>query len=220
MSRLGYEEILNQVFLGIGLTPAEISTFFAGPAFLAWNRFGNAQGSWAPNSTTLPQQWLDREFALSKQVIARMVELGMTPVLPAFTGFVPEGITRARPNATVARGSEWNGFGGTYSNVTFLEPFDPLFSELQARLLGIQREVYGDVTDVYTLDQYNENTPFSGDVDYLRNTSKNTMDSLRAANPNAVWLMQVITSPSALFFSFFFFCLPFSDHPSPSLFCL
>ena len=40
-----------------------------------------------------------------------MVELGMTPVLPAFTGFVPEAITRVAPNATVVNGSEWNGFG-------------------------------------------------------------------------------------------------------------
>ena len=127
-----------------------------------------------------------------------MVELGMTPVLPAFTGFVPEAITRVAPNATVVRGSEWNGFGSTYSNDTFLEPDDPLFTTLQQKLVGIQKEVYGNVSSVYTLDQYNENTPFSGDTDYLRNISRDTMASLRAADPNAVWMMQVTTprSPS------------------------
>jgi alpha-N-acetylglucosaminidase len=192
-TRLGYEEILTQLFLGIGLTSDEIATFLSGPAFLSWNRFGNIQGTWTPANTTAPpfQTWSDREFTLSQQIIARMVDLGMRPVLPAFTGFVPENITRVRPNATVVRGSEWNGFGTTYSNVTFLEPDDPLFAELQARLVGIQKEVYGDVTDVYTLDQYNENVPFSGDTGYLANISRNTMDSLRSANPDAVWLMQV-----------------------------
>lgn len=115
----------------------------------------------------------------------------MTPILPAFTGFVPENITRVVPNATVVRGSEWNGFGTTYSNVTFLEPFDPLFDELQMKLVNIQKEVYGDVSNVYTLDQYNENTPYSGDTAYLRNISRDTMTSLRNANPDAVWLMQV-----------------------------
>lgn len=124
-----------------------------------------------------------------------MVDLGMTPVLPAFTGFVPEAITRVAPNATVVRGSEWNGFGSTYSNDTFLEPDDPLFTTLQEKLVGIQKEVYGNVSSVYTLDQYNENTPFSGDTDYLRNISRDTMASLRAADPNAVWLMQVLPSP-------------------------
>lgn len=115
----------------------------------------------------------------------------MTPVLPAFTGFVPEGISRVAPNATVVRGSEWNGFGTTYSNVTFLEPDDPLFSQLQATLISIQKEVYGSVSSVYTLDQYNENTPFSGDTDYLSHISRDTMASLRNADPNAVWMMQV-----------------------------
>jgi alpha-N-acetylglucosaminidase len=120
-----------------------------------------------------------------------MLDLGMTPILPAFTGFVPLEITRVAPNATVVRGSEWNGFGNVYSNVTFLEPFDPLFGELQGRLMRIQNEVYGSTGDVYTLDQYNENVPFSGEVEYLRNISRETMTSLRNANPNAVWLMQV-----------------------------
>jgi alpha-N-acetylglucosaminidase len=127
-----------------------------------------------------------------------MVDLGMTPVLPAFTGFVPEAITRVAPNATVVRGSEWNGFGTTYSNDTFLEPDDVLFTTLQEKLVGIQKEVYGNVSSVYTLDQYNENTPFSGDAYYLRNISRDTMASLRAADPNAVWLMQV---PSRLPFT-------------------
>jgi alpha-N-acetylglucosaminidase len=188
-----------------------MATFFSGPAFLSWNRFGNIQGSWTSSNTStssspLPQSWIDHEFLLSKQIVARMLDLGMTPVLPAFTGFVPEGITRVAPNATVVRGSEWNGFGEVYSNVTFLEPFDPLFGELQGRLLRIQREVYGETGDVYTLDQYNENVPFSGDTEYLRNISRDTMTSLRDANPNAVWLMQVLP-PS----------LPPSPPPSPAL---
>jgi alpha-N-acetylglucosaminidase len=40
------------------------------------------------------------------------------------------------------------------------------------------------------LDQYNENVPFSGEADYLRNISRDTMTSLRSADPDAVWLMQ------------------------------
>ena len=188
--RLGYEEILKQVFLSINLTESEIESFFSGPAFLPWNRFGNIQGSWG--NMTLPQTWLDHEFLLSQQVVQRMVDLGMTPVLPAFTGFVPDGIKRVDPDANVVRGSEWNGFGTTYSNVTFLEPDDSLFGELQTKLIGIQKTVYGDVSNVYTLDQYNENTPFSGDPGYLRNISRDTMASLRNADPNAVWLMQAL----------------------------
>lgn len=188
ITRLGYEHILQEVLHSINLTDSDLSTFFSGPAFLSWNRFGNIQGSWG---SPLPQQWIDHEFALSKRIVARMVELGMTPVFPAFTGFVPESITKVAPDANVVRGSEWNGFGTEYSNVTFLEPDDPLFAVLQERFIKLLKESYGDVSHVYTLDQYNENTPFSGELDYLRHISKDTMATLRKADPDAVWLMQV-----------------------------
>jgi alpha-N-acetylglucosaminidase len=37
----------------------------------------------------LPQSWLESQFELAKQIIARMSEIGIIPVLPAFTGFMP-----------------------------------------------------------------------------------------------------------------------------------
>lgn len=119
-----------------------------------------------------------------------MVELGMTPVLPCFTGFVPTQIGRLHPNASFVNGSRWNGFQAEYTNVTFLEPFDPLFTTLQKSFISKQIEAYGNVSSIYTLDQYNENDPFSGDLDYLKNVTSNTIKSLKAADPEAIWFIQ------------------------------
>ncbi|GIJ98764.1 hypothetical protein Aspvir_000885 [Aspergillus viridinutans] len=184
---VGQEKILVEVFREIGLTDAEISSFLSGPAFQAWNRFGNIQGSWGGD---LPYSWIDSQFELQKKIVHRMVELGMTPVLPAFTGFVPRAISRVLPNATVVNGSQWNGFDERYTNDTFLEPFDPSFTRLQRSFIQKQQQAYGNITHIYTLDQYNENDPYSGDLDYLRNVTHNTWLSLKSADPNAVWLMQ------------------------------
>ena len=134
--------------------------------------------------------WIDGQFELQKQIVARMVELGMTPVLPAFTGFVPTAIGRLAPNASFVNGSRWEDFPAQYTNVTFLEPFDPLFARMQKTFIDRQQEAYGNVSSVYTLDQYNENDPFSGDLDYLRNVTSNTYASLKAADENAVWMLQ------------------------------
>jgi len=119
-----------------------------------------------------------------------MVELGMTPVLPAFTGFVPRAITRVLPNVNVVNGSDWSRFPAEYSNVTFLEPNDPSFEMLQKSFISKQVEAYGEITHIYTLDQFNENDPSSGDVGYLRNVSYNTWQSLKAADSEAIWMMQ------------------------------
>ncbi|OCL14202.1 glycoside hydrolase family 89 protein [Glonium stellatum] len=187
---VGAEKILVQVFQEIGLTDSDIASFLSGPAFQAWNRFGNIQGSWGPGNTTLPMSWIDSQFELQKKILARMVELGMTPVLPAFTGYVPRAILTVLPNATVVNGSQWGGFSPQYSNDTFLEPSDEAFTRLQKSFISKQIAAYGNITRFYTLDQYNENDPHSGDLDYLRNVMYNTWQSLKAADPAAVWLMQ------------------------------
>ncbi|KAG1727774.1 glycoside hydrolase family 89 protein [Suillus paluster] len=184
---VGYEYTLVEVFREVGLTDAEIADFLSGPAFQAWNRFGNIQGSWGGD---LPTQWINDQFALQKQIISRMVELGMTPVLPSFTGFVPRALHSLYPNASIVNGSQWIGFPSTYTNDSFLEPFDPLFAILQKSLIDKQIIAYGSVSHIYTLDQYNENDPYSGDPAYLQNVSSATFASLRAADPEAIWLMQ------------------------------
>lgn len=183
----GNEFILIQVFREVGLSDAEISDFLSGPAFQAWNRFGNIQGSWGG---PLPMQWVEDQFDLQKQIVERMVELGMTPVLPSFTGFVPKAFQTHFPNASIVVGSEWSGFPASITNDSFLNPFDPMFSQLQSSFISKQMKAYGNISHIYTLDQYNENNPASGDLDYLRNVTAGTFASLRAADPQATWLMQ------------------------------
>lgn len=183
----GYEYILVEVLREAGFSDTAIASFLSGPSFQAWNRLGNIQGSWGGD---LPISWITQQFALNKQIVSRMVELGIKPVLPAFTGFLPTQIAELYPNAAFVNGSAWEGFPSDFTNVTFLEPFDPLFTSLQKSFLSKQRDAYGNVTSIYALDQYNENNPFSGDLDYLRNVTSNTVKSLKAADPNAIWLLQ------------------------------
>jgi alpha-N-acetylglucosaminidase len=184
---VGFEAILLDVFRSIGLSDAETISFFSGPAFQSWNRFGNIQGSW---NGSLPLDFIADQSVLQKKIVSRMLELGMTPILPAFTGFVPRALVDHYPNATVVNGSRWEDFEVEYTNTTFLEPSDPLFAKLQDKVISTQIEYYGNITSFYTLDQYNENDPYSGALDYLRNVTRGTWQSLKSANPSAVWVMQ------------------------------
>jgi len=57
------------------------------------------------------------------------------------------------------------------------------------RQMHIQNELFG--TDhFYAVDQFNENDPRSKDPEYLSKCGKTQFDSLRAADPKAVWVMQ------------------------------
>lgn len=184
---IGFEKIYIEVFRDMGFSDSDLEEFISGPAFLAWNHFGNIQGSWGGS---MPKSWVEDQFALQKKIVARMVELGIKPILPAFPGYTPRSITQVFPAANVSNGSTWEGFPTGYTNDTFLDPFDPLFEELQVRFVSKQKSYYGDVTNFWTLDQFNENNPASGDLSYLESVSKNTWKSLKAADPGAIWIMQ------------------------------
>ena len=81
----GQEAVWQEVWRQFGLTDEEIRAYFTGPAHLPWHRMNNIDGFDGP----LPQGWIDAQAELQKQIVARERELGMKPVLPAFSGHVP-----------------------------------------------------------------------------------------------------------------------------------
>lgn len=184
---VGIEKIFVDIFRDAGFNDAEINSFLSGPAFQAWNRFGNIQGSWGGS---IPEAWIDEQFELQKRIVARMVELGMSPVLPAFPGFVPRNVSRIWPDASVGKSPLWSGFTSEFSAVTYLDPFDPIFKDLQNDFMTRQLDAYGNVTHFWTLDQFNENRPQDSSLEYLHNVSRSTWESLKEVDEDAVWIMQ------------------------------
>ncbi|RYD93125.1 MAG: alpha-N-acetylglucosaminidase, partial [Sphingobacteriales bacterium] len=118
--------------------------------------------------------------------VKRERELGMTPVLPAFAGHVPAIIKIKFPKAKVKSLGPWGGFSEKY-HANFLNPFDPLFADIQRRFLTEQTKAFG--TDhVYGIDPFNEVEPPSWEPAYLAKASKAIYTSVRKVDKQADWL--------------------------------
>ena len=66
---------------------------------------------------------------------------------------------------------------------------DPLFHKIGSKFITVQAATYG--TDhIYSCDTFNEMNPPSGDDDALKASSAAVYESMSAADPDAVWLMQ------------------------------
>ncbi|KAF0291923.1 Alpha-N-acetylglucosaminidase [Amphibalanus amphitrite] len=145
----GQELIWRRVFTQIGLEAAEVDHFFTGPAFLAWNRMGNLQ-RWAG---PLSDAWHADQLTLAHQIIARMRELGITPVLPAFAGHVPQNFTRVFPDSNITQLEPWNDFNETFSSTLFLNPVDPMYEQIgnlfvaEGRMIVL--DLHSDVKPLY-----------------------------------------------------------------------
>ncbi len=183
----GEEAVWQKVYHEMGLTDKDLpqrdlrKNFFVGPAYFAWGWMGNIDGWGGP----LPQSWIDSHRELQKKILARMRSLGMTPVLPAFTGHVPKVLIKKFPNAQIKQLAGWSGFKGTY----ILDPMDSLFNEIGKRFIKEQTEMYG--TDhLYSADTFNEMKPASGDSVYLADVSKAVSQSMIDGDSLAVNVMQ------------------------------
>ena len=177
----GEEYVWNEVYKEMGFTEDELKAFFSGPAYFSWFWMGNLDAWGGP----LPVSWMQRQKALQQKILQRERELGMKPVLAAFTGHVPPAFGKRFPGSKLKATNWKSGFADTY----ILDSEDPLFAEIGKRFLQVQTKLYG--TDhLYSADTFNENEPPSGDSAYLSKLSRRVYEGMKAADPKAVWVMQ------------------------------
>ncbi|WP_183559813.1 alpha-N-acetylglucosaminidase [Mucilaginibacter sp. SP1R1] len=177
----GEEAVWQDVYKSMGFTNKQLDEFFSGPAYFAWFWMGNIDAWGGP----LPQHWMDTHKELQKKILARERSFGMKPVLSSFTGHVPPSFKDKYPNAKVKK-TNWDaGFPDVY----ILDPDDPMFETIGKKYIEAQTKEFG--TDhLYSADTFNENVPPTNDSTYLSGMSKKVFNSMAAADPKAIWVMQ------------------------------
>lgn len=184
MAMNGQEAIWQRVWKGYGLSDDDLARFFSGPAFLPWHRMGNLNGHGGP----LPQRWIDSQRELQKKILARERALGMTPITPAFSGFVPEAFAQAHSTARFRKNPAWAGFEPTI----LLDASDPLFAEVGARFIREYVQEFGS-DHLYLADTFNEMLPQVKPETRLQELtahSQSVYRSLLEGDPQAIWVMQ------------------------------
>ncbi|MDN5289459.1 MAG: alpha-N-acetylglucosaminidase [Mucilaginibacter sp.] len=177
----GEEAVWQNVYKSMGFTDKQLDEFFSGPAYFAWFWMGNIDAWGGP----LPQHWMDTHKELQKKILERERSFGMKPVLSSFTGHVPPSFKDKFPGAKVKK-TNWDaGFPDVY----ILDPDDPMFETIGKKYIEAQTKEFG--TDhLYSADTFNENVPPTNDSTYLDGMSKKVFNSMAAADPKAIWVMQ------------------------------
>ncbi|MCA1931070.1 alpha-N-acetylglucosaminidase [Rheinheimera sp.] len=181
----GQEFVWQQLWREFGVKDEELAGYFSGPAFTPWQRMGNIEGHEGP----LPQAYIEKKRQLQKQIMARMADYGMKPVVPAFSGYVPKQFKTLFPQAKISAMPKWSGF----ANETYwLDPADPLFAKVAKRFIELYNAEYGE-QQYYLLDAFNEMLPpVSEDKRYqdLAGYGAALYQSLAQSVPDATWVMQ------------------------------
>lgn len=179
----GQEAVWQNTLRRYGMSDDEIRSFLVGPAFQAWQWMTNIEGWAGP----LPQAWIDRSVALGQKILQRERELGMTPVLQGFTGYVPIALKDKHPEADIQIKPYWLRYfpPGTAQ----LDPLDPLFSDLGRAFLMEQEKLFG--TDhLYAADPFHEGQPPKPGQEYLEKVGSAIYETTKAVDPQARIVMQ------------------------------
>jgi len=175
---VGEECVWRNMLLKLGYSEEEIGQFIAGPAFLAWWAMNNLEGWGGP----LPLSWYTRQEQLQKQILKRMKELGMHPVLPGYCGMVPHD-AKQRLGLNVSDAGRWNGF----QRPANLLPTDPRFDEIATLYYNELTRLYGRA-DYYSMDPFHESSD-DASIDYAE-AGRKMMNAMKRVNPKATWVIQ------------------------------
>ncbi|MEO8534152.1 MAG: alpha-N-acetylglucosaminidase [Flavobacterium sp.] len=182
----GQEAVWQELWKEYGLTDTQLQEHFTGPAFLPWQRMGNINSLEGP----LPQEWINKKQDVQKKILQQMRTLGMHPVVPAFSGYVPKAFAEQHKNSKISELKSWSG--GGFASTYLLDSKDPLFKEIGKRFIEIYTKLYGPA-DFYLADSFNEITPpvsENNKYEELSDYGKTIFETINEASPNATWVMQ------------------------------
>ncbi|MFI6688212.1 alpha-N-acetylglucosaminidase [Streptomyces sp. NPDC050485] len=173
---LGADSVYHRTFLQHGYADEELRAWLPGPSHQPWWLLQNMAGFGGPVSGQL---LVDRA-ELARRIVARLRELGMTPVLPGYFGTVPPGFAAGNPGAHVVPQGDWAGF----PRPDWLDPRTDHFARIAETFYRVQADLLG-ATSMYKMDLLHEGgTP--GDVP-VGAAARAVETALRTAHPGAIW---------------------------------
>jgi alpha-N-acetylglucosaminidase len=174
----GTDSVLYRTFRDLGYSDFEVRRWLAAPAHQNWQLMGNLCCFGGPVGRAL----LQKRLVSAQRIVARLRELGITPVLPGYYGMVPADFQRRFPDSHVVPQGEWAGF----ARPGWLDPRTPMFARVAAAFYRHQRELLDD-SGVYDMEVFQEGGQ-AGDVP-LRTAARAVQTALLAAHPGASWMM-------------------------------
>lgn len=168
LNLVGLDVVTRKFLRELGVSEKDINAYIAGPGFIAWFAMNNLEG-WGGtiNATDVtmngnPDWWYTRQEQLCRNMLQRMRELGMQPVIPGFSGQVPNCIVNYSINGFSSGDVVNNGtWAGGYTRPDILKPNTESYRTFAAVYYKHLHEVMG-VSELYSIDPFHEGSLPSG----------------------------------------------------------
>ena len=170
LNLVGLDVVTRKFLRELGVSENDINAYIAGPGFIAWFAMNNLEGwggtinssSTGVNMNGNPDWWYTRQEQLCRNMLQRMRELGMQPVIPGFSGQVPNCIVNYSINGFSSGDVVNNGtWAGGYTRPDILKPNTTSYQTFATVYYKHLHEVMG-VSELYSIDPFHEGSLPSG----------------------------------------------------------
>lgn len=151
--------------------------FIANPCYSAWWNMGNLEGADHPVS----QELIDSEAKLGHDIVQRITELGMEPVLQSYVGFYPS----SKPGESIIPQGKWVA---NYYRPFLLRGDTQLFQLRAKRWYECLEQVYGYRATAFAGDLFHEGGITKGLP--LKSIAAGVQQAMQAYSPGALWFIQ------------------------------
>ena len=168
LNLVGLDVVTRNFLRELGVSESDIKAYIAGPGFIAWFAMNNLEG-WGGTVNAAdvkmngnPDWWYARQEQLCRNMLQRMRELGMQPVIPGFSGQVPNCIVNYSINGfnkgDVVNNGTW---AGGYTRPDILKPNTASYRTFANVYYKHLHDVMG-VSELYSIDPFHEGSLPSG----------------------------------------------------------
>ncbi|MEC0093344.1 alpha-N-acetylglucosaminidase [Paenibacillus macquariensis] len=180
LSIVGQEEVWRRTLLRVGYQEHEVSEFVCGPAFFAWQWMQNMTSWGGP----LPEWWFEDRAQLAQAIHQRMKDLGISPVLPGYSGMVPRDFGEKFPSSQPIDQGKWCNF----DRPSLLLTDDPMYATVATAFYEEQQKLFGTDIHFYSVDPFHEGGKTDG-ID-LGAYAVGVQSEMIRHDPQAVWVFQ------------------------------
>ena len=162
LNLVGLDVVTRKLLRELGVSENDINAYIAGPGFIAWFAMNNLEG-WGGTVNAVdvkmngnPDWWYARQEQLCRNMLQRMRELGMQPVIPGFSGQVPNCIVNYTIDGfnkgDVVNNGTW---AGGYTRPDILKPNTASYRTFANVYYKHLHDVMG-VSELYSIDPFHE----------------------------------------------------------------
>ena len=180
LATVGTEAVWMKTMIELGMKEGLALASIAGPSFWSW-QLSDCFDGYLPQTK---KESIDKRLELGRKITDRERELGMTPILQGFTGYIFRTFIQGKIRARMHKSEEWCLFPSQYQ----LSARDTMFHKVGSLFLKNQELLLGE-SKFYLADPFLNHPPAKRKSAFLTGVGTAVYKLISSRGDDSVWVI-------------------------------